>query len=107
MSPVNQQQKKKDGSGGAAGQDPKRSSNTFEGEVVSMTGNRLVTTNSAGKEFSHTLASDARLSCDGAACTPADLKPGTRIRVTTQKDDRNVVTGIEILDDDSELDQRG
>ena len=82
-----------------------RSSNTFDGKVVSMTGNKLVMTNKAGKEYSHTLATDAKLTCDGTVCKPEDLKAGNKIRVTTKKDDRNMATGIESLDKDAEFAQ--
>lgn len=74
------------------------SSNTFEGKVVSMTGNKLVMASKDGKEFSHTLEKDAELTCDGTVCKAEDLKAGRKIRVTTKKDDRNVATGIESLD---------
>jgi hypothetical protein len=81
------------------------SSNTFEGKVVSMIGNTLVMTGKEGKEYSHTLAKDAKLTCDGTDCKPADLKVGSKIRVTTKKDDRNVVTWIESLDKDAKFAQ--
>ena len=73
------------------------SSKTFEGKVVSMTGNKLVMSSQAGTESSHTLATDAKLTCDGTVCQAEDLKAGNKIRVTTQKDDRNVATSIESL----------
>ena len=87
----------------AAIQEQKRSSNTFEGKIVSMTGDKLVMTNKKGKEYSHTLAKDAQVVCDGTVCKAEDLKVGSRLRVTTQKDDRNVVTGIECLDKNAEF----
>ncbi len=52
-----------------------------------------------GKECSHTLAKDAKLTRDGAQCNAADLKPGHKIRVTTH----NVATGIEALDKHAEF----
>ena len=70
----------------------------FEGKVVSMTGNRLVMTSKEGKECSHTLAKDAKVTCDGAVCKAETLKPGTKIRVTTLKDDKNVACCVESLD---------
>jgi hypothetical protein len=72
--------------------------NTVEGKVISLTGNKLVMTNKEGKQYSHTLAKDAKLTCDGTVCKADDLKTGRKIRVTTKKDDRNVATGIESLD---------
>ena len=55
---------------------------THNGTVVSITGDKLVMTNKEGIEHSHALTVDAKLTLDGKACTAADLKPGTRIRVT-------------------------
>ena len=76
---------------------------TFDGKVVSMTGDKLVMANKEGKECSHTLAKDAKLTRDGTVCKAADLKAGNKIRVTTKKDDRNVATGIESLDKHAEF----
>ncbi len=74
--------------------------------MVSMTGDKLVMTSKKGKEFSHTLMKDAKFTCDGTDCKAEDLKAGSKIRVTTQKDDRNVATGIECLDKNAEFGQR-
>lgn len=41
--------------------------------------------------------------CDGASCQSADLKTGSRIRVTTKKDDRSTATGVESLNKHSEF----
>jgi len=71
---------------------------TFDGKVVSITGQKLVMANAEGKQCSHTLATDAKLTRDGTKCDAADLTAGNRIRVTTKKDDRNVATVIESLD---------
>ena len=76
---------------------------TFDGKVVSMTGDKLVMSNKEGKECSHTLAKDAKLTRDGTVCKAADLKAGNKIRVTTKKDDRSVATGIESLDKHAEF----
>lgn len=69
-----------------------------DGNVVSITGNKLVMTSKEGKEHSHTLTADAKLTLDGKACNADDLKPGTRIRVTTQGSDKSVANRIEGLD---------
>lgn len=82
-----------------------RSSNTFEGQLVSMTGNKLVMTNKEGKEYCHTLAEDAKLTCDGEDCEADDIKSGSRIRVTTEEDDRNVATCIHSLDKKTEFEE--
>ena len=75
----------------------KSSPKTFEGRIVSMTGDKLVMSSKEGTEYSHTLAADAKLTCDGTVCKAEALKPGHKIRVTTKHDERNVVTGIESL----------
>jgi hypothetical protein len=81
-----------------AGHKEEHCSGTFEGKLVSLTGNKLVMANHEGHECSHTLATDAKLTRDGTACNPQDMKAGNKIRVTTKKDDRNVATRIEALD---------
>ena len=70
---------------------------THVGKVVSVTGDQLVMTNKAGKEHSHALTADAKITCDGKVCKAEDLKAGTKIRVTTSKDAK-VVTCIEAID---------
>ncbi len=71
------------------------SAGTHDGKVVSVAGEKLTTTCSQGKEHCHTLAKDAKVTCDGQASKPADLKAGTHVRVTTHKDDKNVATAVE------------
>ena len=60
--------------------------------------NLFVMTNKAGKEHSHTLAEDAKVTCDGKACKVADVKAGTKIRVTIQPGDMKVATHVEAID---------
>jgi hypothetical protein len=79
------------------------SSNPFEGKVVSITGNTLVMSNKQGKECYHTLATDAKITSDGAACKACHLLAGSKVRVTTENDDRNVVICIEALDKHTEF----
>ena len=67
---------------------------THDGKVVSMTGDKLTTTCSEGKSHCHTVAKDAKVTCDGHASKAADLKAGTHVRVTTSKDE-NVATAVE------------
>lgn len=80
-------------------------SNTFDGRIVSMSGDKLVMSNKDGKEFSKTLATDAKLTCDGNICKSEDLKAGHKIRVTTSADDRTVATGIESLNKNADFAQ--
>ena len=76
---------------------------THDGKIVSMTGNHLVMKSNEGKECSHTLASDAKLTCDGVVCKAADMKVGLKIRVTTKAGDRSIATGIESLSKNPEF----
>jgi hypothetical protein len=69
----------------------------YSGKVISMANDILVATDRHDRERTHTLAEDARLTCDGAICTAADFKPGMRIRVTTREGARDVAVGIEAL----------
>ena len=68
---------------------------THDGKVVGVTGDKLTTTCSQGKEHCHTMAKDTKVTCDGKASKAADLKPGTVVRVTPHKDDETVATAIE------------
>lgn len=56
---------------------------SHEGKVVKLTSEKLVMTGKAGKEHSHMLTSDAKLTLDGKPCTTEQLVPGTRIRLTS------------------------
>lgn len=71
-------------------------SSTHDGKVVSFAGSKLVMTSEDGKEHSHALATDAKLTLDGMAAQPADLKAGTRIRVTTKGQD-GTATRVEAI----------
>ncbi len=71
---------------------------THDGTVVSVSGDTLVMKSTDGKEHSHTLAADAKLTLDGKVCNSADLKAGAKIRVTTKGTDKNVATRIEAID---------
>jgi hypothetical protein len=84
-----------------AAKDAKQS--THDGEVVSITGNKLVMTSKQGGEHSHTLTADAKLTLDGKPCKATELKAGTRIRVTTEEADKSVVNRIEGLDKNLEF----
>jgi hypothetical protein len=71
---------------------------TFEGKFISVIDNKLIVRNNEGKEHSHLLAKNVKVTCDGTDCTVENLKFGRRIRVTTKKDDRNVAISVESLD---------
>jgi hypothetical protein len=68
---------------------------THDGKVVSVAGDKLTTTCSEGKSHCHTVAKDAKVTCDGHASKVADLKAGTCVRVTPHKDDKNVATAVD------------
>lgn len=69
-----------------------------DGKLVRISGNKLVMTCEKNREYSHTLATDAKVTLDGKACKPSDLKAGSRIRVSTDGDDASPVSRIEGLD---------
>ncbi len=60
-----------------------------------LAGDKLTTTCSEGKQHCHTLAKDAKVTCDGKASKAADLKAGTNVRVTTSTDDKTLATAVE------------
>ena len=68
---------------------------THDGKVVSVIGDKLTTTCGEGKQHSHTMAKDAKVTCDGHASKATDLKAGTCVRVTENKDDKTVATAVE------------
>lgn len=53
-----------------------------DGKVVSLQDGALLMTDLRGEEHTQNLGKDTRMTLDGVACNPADLKAGTRIRVT-------------------------
>jgi hypothetical protein len=74
-----------------------------DGKIVSITAQELVMTNSQGQEHTHTLSSDVKLILDGKACKVADLKAGTKIRVTTVSADKKTVNRVEGIDKNQEF----
>lgn len=79
---------------------------THDGKVVSVTGDTMVMTDKDGKEHTHTVAADAKVTCDGKECKIKELKPGMKIRVTTKKDDKKAATRIEALDKNEDFEKR-
>jgi hypothetical protein len=77
--------------------------NTHDGKLVSMSATSFVMTGKDGKEHSHTLATDAKVTCDGKPCKIGDLEAGMKIRVTTSQTDKNSAINIEALDKDTEF----
>jgi hypothetical protein len=68
----------------------------MEGKIVSVEGNKFTMSDKDGKnEHTHTLALDAKITCDGKECKLADLKAGTLVRVTTDKADKTMAVRVE------------
>jgi len=61
--------------------------NTHDGKVVSVKGGKL-TMETKGKEITHEVATNAKITCDGKDCQLNDLKSGQLIRVTVDNNDR-------------------
>jgi hypothetical protein len=79
---------------------------SHDGKVVSITASKLVMTNMEGEEeHMHALAADVRITCDGKVCNTVDLKPGMRIRVTTENAEPRAATRIEALDNHSDFEK--
>lgn len=76
---------------------------THDGEFVSATSRKLVMTDEDGKEHSHTITDDTKVTCDKKDCKASDLKAGTKIRVTTKKSDEKAVTCIEAIVKDADF----
>ena len=73
----------------------KAPSDIHDGKIISMNGDKLTTTCNKGEQHCHTIAKDAKVTCDGKVAKAADLKAGTQVRMTIKKDDKNVATKIE------------
>src|SRR5262245_61805135 len=59
---------------------------THEGMVVSVSAGRLTMKDKAGKEHSHAVGPDAKVTIHGKPARLEDLKAGMPIRVTTEGD---------------------
>jgi len=65
---------------------------THEGKVVKVEAGKLTMTDKAGKEHSHAIGKDVKITVDGKEAKLEDLKPGQQITVTMLKKD---VTKVE------------
>ena len=77
-----------------------------DGNVVSISGDRLVMSKLAGNEYSFRVAPDASVCCDRVSCRTEDIKVGSKVRLTTKVDDKNIVTRIESLNEQTEFAKR-
>ena len=80
-----------------------KNNETHEGKIVSVTADKIVMTDTAGKEHSHTLAANGKVMLDGRAAKLEDLKAGQKVRVTTPKNDLKTAVKIEALDKNTEF----
>jgi len=64
---------------------------THDGTVVKAADGKLTMTGKDGKEHSHAISEDVKISCDGKKCKLEDLKEGTKVKVTTKKDGEKIV----------------
>ncbi|MFO0455903.1 MAG: hypothetical protein ACK5Z0_07815 [Planctomycetota bacterium] len=87
----------------AIDRNPEFASDRHDGKLVSLSGEKLAFTSPDGQEHDLSLPKGAVVTLDGNACKAADLKPGTRIRVTTRDAYSTVATGIEAIDSKSEF----
>ncbi len=76
---------------------------THDGTVVTSTDTKLVMMNDDGKEHSHTVSAQTKITCDGKVCKASDLKSKMKIRVTTKKTDEGAATVIEAIDKNSDF----
>ena len=76
---------------------------THDGTVISSTSSKLVMTGADGKEHSHSVAADTKITCDGKVCKASDLKHKMKIRVTTKKTDDGAATVIEAIDKNTDF----
>lgn len=74
-----------------------------DGEVVSISGDTLVMNGSKQGRHTHRLLATLVITCDGAICQPADLKPGVKIRLSVRTLRLEVATRLEALDMDADF----
>lgn len=58
-----------------------------EGKIVNVSENKITSTCCEGDEHQHTLAKDAKVTCDGKQSKLENLKAGMPVRVTTCAED--------------------
>ncbi|HQX48673.1 MAG TPA: hypothetical protein PLY87_09125 [Planctomycetaceae bacterium] len=76
----------------------KHFAHTHDGTVVSCTSSKLMMKDANGKEHTHSITADTKITCDGKDCKASDLKANEKIRVTTKKTNKGVATEIEAID---------
>jgi flagellar hook assembly protein FlgD len=80
----------------AADKVDKPADNTHSGVVVSVSDGKLTMADKDGKnEHAHSVAKDAKITCDGKECKLDDLKKGETVTVTTKDGDPTVAVKID------------
>ncbi len=76
---------------------PVWAASTHQGKVVGVEAGKLTMTDMAGKnQHSHSVDSNAAITCEGKTCGLTDVKPGDIVTVTTDtKDGEMIATKIE------------
>jgi len=86
--------------GGVFVQADDKKADTHEGVIVKAGEGKLTMTDKDGKnEHTHTVAADAKITCDGKECKLEDLKKGFPVKVTTKEGDKKVAVRIEAKKD--------
>jgi len=86
---------------------PCESYTMYRGRVIRVGEGKLVASDRKGRERKNRLAADAQVTCDGIACTTAELKSGMRIRVTTKEEGtKRVAVRIEALDKNEKFEKQ-
>jgi hypothetical protein len=74
--------------------------NIHEGTLVKVDGDQLTMTDKQGKnEHTHTVAANAKVTCDAKECKLADLKPGAKLKLTTKDGDKTTALKVEATTD--------
>lgn len=69
---------------------------THEGKVVKVEADKLTMSDKDGKNHTHAIPADAKITLDGKEAKLSDLKAGAKVKVTTEKKgDKLVVAKIE------------
>jgi hypothetical protein len=90
----------------AVADDKAEKGDTHEGTIVSVTATKLIMKKTGEEtEHEHTMADNAKITCDGKECKLEDLKPGQKVRVTIKKGEKGIATKVEALDKNKEFEK--
>jgi hypothetical protein len=64
---------------------------TYDVKIKTVEAHKLTVTGKDGKDYTKTVAKDAKISCDGKDCKLSDLKAGLSAMVTVSADEITVV----------------